>query len=235
MKGRWILAALLVAGVVGLWPFRGYAMRMLQQAGVVERKTVASVLAEHEARVRTKFEPRCRAAKIAWPPARLTVIALKIERSVEVWAEEGEKRSRLVTYPITAASGRLGPKRQQGDRQVPEGIYRLTTLNPNSLYHLSVRVDYPNADDIANAAVPRSHMGGDIYIHGRAVSIGCIAIGDAAIEELFTMAALVKDRRIIIAPVDFRVTGRDAKPDAEWVGRVYGKIRETLRRYSTTQ
>lgn len=91
---------------------------------------------------------------------------------------------------MLAASGGPGPKLREGDLQVPEGVYRLTAFNPNSSYHLSLRVDYPNAEDRAaeDRAVARSDrrtsLGGDIFIHGKAVSIGCLAIGDPGIEEL---------------------------------------------------
>ena len=77
--------------------------------------------------------------------------------------------------------------RPEGDKQVPEGFYRIELLNPNSRYHLSLRVNYPNADDIERAREDRRdllNLGGDIMIHGGAESIGCIAIGNPAIEHL---------------------------------------------------
>ena len=86
---------------------------------------------------------------------------------------------------------------------MPEGVYRLTHLNPASSYHLSIRVDYPNAFDRARGAEDgRANLGGDIYIHGKAVSIGCLAIGDDNIEELFTLVADtgLANARIVLAP-----------------------------------
>ncbi|HSK18243.1 MAG TPA: L,D-transpeptidase family protein, partial [Longimicrobiales bacterium] len=76
-----------------------------------------------------------------------------------------------------------GPKRHQGDAQVPEGFYNIDLFNPNSSYHLSMRVDYPNARD--RAANPDGNLGGDIYIHGDCVSEGCLAMTDEGIEELY--------------------------------------------------
>jgi murein L,D-transpeptidase YafK len=182
---------------------------------------------------RGRYQTACRQQKIAWPPKRLTLLAFKRERSLEVWgAGESGAYARLATYRIVAASGKPGPKRRQGDKQVPEGIYSLPLLNPNSSYHLSIKVGYPNEEDIANATIPLERMGGDIYIHGKDVSIGCLAIGDRGIEELFTLAALVpaEQRRIIIAPFDFRKNPKGAFPrEAAWVHAVYRRIKGELR------
>ena len=89
-------------------------------------------------------------------------------------------------YRMTATSGRPGPKLRQGDGQIPEGSYGIAALNPNSGYHLSLRISYPNDDDRARSQrAGVRDCGGDIYIHGDHASIGCIAIGDHAIERLF--------------------------------------------------
>jgi hypothetical protein len=153
-----------------------------------------------------------------WPPRSLTLVAFKEERRLEVW---GDGRW-LRTYPILAASGTAGPKRQEGDRQVPEGIYQLTTLNPRSRFHLSIRVDYPDAEDCRNGCT-----GGDIYVHGGAVSIGCIAIGNQAIEEIFRLSQHVANRWIIIVPWDLR---RKAPPASEerWIADRYARLSREL-------
>lgn len=126
-------------------------------------------------------------AGVAWPPEQLYVRAFKHERELEVWA--GPKKGPLVkvkTYPFCAASGELGPKRQQGDLQVPEGFYVIDLFNPRSNYHLSMRVSYPNAADRFHT--PKGvDPGGAIFVHGDCVSIGCIAIQDEPIEELYLM------------------------------------------------
>ena len=118
-----------------------------------------------------------------------------------------------------------------GHLQVPEGFYALPLLNPDSRYHLSIRVDYPNADDVRHSKVPRDEMGGDIYIHGSNASIGCLAMGDPAIEELFCLAAQVEpdDREIILAPVDFRRRPDFTLPEEEpRVEVLYERIRLRL-------
>ena len=134
----------------------------------------------------------------------------KNERRVAVWARSGTSWRFIRNYPILAASGHAGPKLRQGDLQVPEGVYRIEHLNPNSSYHLSMKVSYPNAFDRRMAARDgRTRLGGDIFIHGKDVSIGCVALGDRAIEELFTLVAETGHAKVkvIIAPNDLRVAG----------------------------
>ena len=78
---------------------------------------------------------------------------------------------------------------------MPEGLYRVTTLNPWSRFHLSLRLDYPNAADRArNPGVPVSALGGEIFIHGDCVTIGCVPIGDEAIEEVYLAALETRSR-----------------------------------------
>jgi murein L,D-transpeptidase YafK len=127
-----------------------------------------------------------KSAGVAWPPEQLYVRGFKHERELEVWA--GPKAGPLVkvkTYPFCAASGELGPKRQQGDLQVPEGFYSIDLLNPYSNFHLSMRVSYPNAADKRHKTA--ANAGGDIFVHGNCVSIGCLAMQDEPIEELYLM------------------------------------------------
>jgi murein L,D-transpeptidase YafK len=129
---------------------------------------------------------------------------------------------------VLAASGGPGPKLREGDLQVPEGVYRLTAFNPNSSYHLSLRVDYPNADDRAIAkAEGRTNLGGDIYIHGKAVSIGCLALGDAGIEELYVLVADVglSRTRVLLSPTAVP-TATSSSP--AWVAHLYARLRLQL-------
>lgn len=139
-------------------------------------------------------------SEIAYPPAEIFLRALKHEQTLELWAgsESNDTFCLIKTYPFTAFSGRLGPKRQQGDLQIPEGVYTIDRFNPASSYHLSFSVNYPNKSDRIRKTAP--DPGGDIFIHGNAVTIGCIPLGDEAIKELY----------III--VDTRSNGQDAIP-----------------------
>jgi len=118
---------------------------------------------------------------------------------------------------------------------VPEGIYQLLYLNPHSRFHVSMKVSYPNEFDRRHAAADgRTRLGGDIFIHGDAVSIGCIAVGDTAIEELYTLVedTGVRNVRVIIAPNDMRNGRAEIAPDGpRWIGELYRDIANALAAY----
>ena len=131
------------------------------------------------------------AAGITYPARGVYLRVFKAEGELELWARADPDNApfRLVaTYPAPCASGRLGPKRREGDRQVPEGFYTVDRFNPRSLFHLSLGLDYPNAADRLLAADPE-HPGIDIFIHGAALSAGCLAMDDATAEELYLAAS----------------------------------------------
>jgi hypothetical protein len=191
-------------------------------------RSVGEVLATLGPRLRPDLERRFRAAGVAYPSASITLVAYKQERLLEVWAPAGERWVRVLEFPILAASGDRGPKLREGDYQVPEGEYRLTGLNPASNFHLSIRVDYPSARDRRWADRDgRTELGGDIFIHGNAVSRGCLAIGDQGIEQLFTVVADtgLRNSRILIAPSREL---RDAPTGPPWVGELYQDLRRAL-------
>jgi hypothetical protein len=169
---------------------------------------VDAVVAALGSSVRARWAPSFRNANLPYPPPALALLVFKRERRLEVWGRGADGPwHRLDMLPILAASGLPGPKLRQGDRQVPEGIYRLVAFNPSSRFHLSMMLDYPNAYDVAIAeAEGRTELGGDIFIHGGADSIGCIAIGDRAIEDLFVLVADtgMENVTVIVAPHDPR-------------------------------
>jgi murein L,D-transpeptidase YafK len=171
------------------------SVQTLGVVAVIASELVASypVLAmDREAQARALALPRLRSrfreAGLTYPPRSVFLRVYKFERILELWARnEDDSPFRLVhAYPILAASGRAGPKLREGDEQVPEGVYRVVFFNPQSLYYLSLRLNYPNSSDLVRA--DRQHPGSDIYIHGNSVSIGCVAIGDEGISEVYTAA-----------------------------------------------
>lgn len=199
-----------------------------------EAATVAERLEQYGAAARARLSPHFDRQKVAYPPGELIFVGLKEEKTLEVWARSGTNRFKLIrSDPIKAASGVAGPKLREGDRQVPEGIYRIELLNPNSSYHLSLRIGYPNEFDRAQAAKEgRTNLGGDIMIHGKAVSIGCLAMGDEAAEDLFVLAADagIEKITIILSPVDFRA-GKTLPKSAklpDWTGPLYQEIKTRL-------
>jgi murein L,D-transpeptidase YafK len=116
---------------------------------------------------------------------QISLFAFKKEQVLEVWQMKPTKL-KLKSYAFTKYSGYLGPKSRQGDQQIPEGVYKIDLLNPNSKYYLSMRINYPNdLDKKRGEQYNINNMGGDIYIHGSNKTVGCIPIGNDNIEDLF--------------------------------------------------
>ncbi|MEJ7626778.1 MAG: L,D-transpeptidase family protein [Ferruginibacter sp.] len=130
--------------------------------------------------------------KLNWPPHAMYVRSFKYDKQLEVWvkADSSGNYKLFKTYKVCMQSGSMGPKRMEGDYQVPEGFYYINEFNANSNYHLSLGLNYPNASDriLSDANRP----GSNIYIHGNCVSTGCIAIMDGPIEELYIIASNAK-------------------------------------------
>jgi murein L,D-transpeptidase YafK len=119
--------------------------------------------------------------------------AFKLEEVIEVWARTNGQGPfiQIANYPFCSTVGRVGPKRQQGDKQIPEGFYSLEEFNPESNFHLSLKVNYPNkADSILGS---QGNLGGLIYIHGGCETIGCIPITDDKVKELYVISVLARD------------------------------------------
>lgn len=174
-----------------------------------------------------------RSTSVSYPPQKLVLVALKQEKRLEVYASNGSAPQFIRSFPILGASGKFGPKLREGDLQVPEGVYRIESLNPNSAFHLALRVSYPNKEDRAQAVLDnRRELGGDIMIHGSNASVGCLAMGDEAAEDLFVLAAKTGAHNIevLLCPLDFRV--RDVAPDAkrpDWVQARYAKLKAHMK------
>lgn len=133
--------------------------------------------------------------------SKLFIRAFKEEAELEIWAKSSlhEKYVLIKTYEICAASGEPGPKRKQGDGQVPEGFYEIDRFNPSSNFYLSLGLNYPNASDklLGN----KGNLGGDIFIHGNCVTIGCMPLTDDKIKEVYLMAVEAKSNGQTKIPV----------------------------------
>lgn len=145
---------------------------------------------------------------------------LKEEAELELWVKDGSVYRLFRSYPICAYSGDLGPKLKEGDRQSPEGIYRVSAgaLNPNSSYHLSFNLGFPNAYDRA-----QGRTGSFLMVHGSCVSIGCYAMTDPVIEEVYVLveAALSAGQpHVPVHAFPFRMTKArmEAASDHQWFG-----------------
>src|SRR5688572_6209179 len=176
--------------------------------------------------------PALKARGLSYPLTNFTLLVIKDASRLELHTQGGGK---IKDYAVLAESGTLGPKLREGDRQIPEGIYQVTFLNANSSYHLSLRLNYPNEFDQKMAKRDgRMQLGGDIMIHGKDVSIGCVAIGDPGIEEIFCLAARagVQNVKVVIVPTDWRT--KSFKPKSisgpPWLGELYAELKEELER-----
>jgi murein L,D-transpeptidase YafK len=162
-----------------------FAKQQLKQAKVREAYTIHI----------DSLEQRFRDAGAKWNPRGVFLRAFKDEGILEIWAQGNASSGQRVlvwTIPICAASGVLGPKRQEGDYQVPEGFYSINRFNPWSSYHLSMGLNYPNAVDKFRAG---SHSPGSaIFIHGDCVTIGCLPLTNTLMEELYIISMLARDK-----------------------------------------
>lgn len=236
------------------------ALHELARAPIEPREpphTVASRLDGFGPAARARLTALFSRAGVPYPPARVRLAAFKTEGRLDLLAAAGAddaalrfiKSYRMTAGPLPADHAPEGPKRRAGDRRVPEGLYRLEYLNPNSVAHVSIRIGYPNRFDRARAEAegraPAS-LGDAIMLHGGGPSgtEGCLALADREMEELFTLLADARAeaaRRgetapadILIAPWDFRTASRDpggpeaiAKGDA-WTARLHREIERSL-------
>jgi len=235
--GRRVLGLSLLAACCGVVVFfhahgRSLWMPLMQQlAGKRTLEQAIQIYGEAaDARLRGYFEN----AGQGYPPRRIALLALKQEAILELWDESGETPVFIHAYPIQALSGQAGPKLREGDRQVPEGEYRVIGLNPNSAYHLSLKLNYPNPFDLRHAREERRDQpGSDIFIHGKAVSIGCLAMGDRAAEDLFVLAHRtgLSEIKVFIAPNDPRRAPLDPTGHPAWVAELYRQIEHAYSRY----
>lgn len=151
--------------------------------------------------------------QLPYPPSAVFLRVFKEEAALELWVKDLKSNWQLLkTYPICKLSGELGPKRAEGDYQVPEGFYLLDVFNPWSNFYLSMRVSYPNLSDRRISTA--KWLGGDIMLHGNCVSIGCIAITDDFIKEVYWLCVLAKNNGqenipIHIFPCRFKNTSLD--------------------------
>ncbi len=139
--------------------------------------------------------------KLEWPAKYIYIRSFKYDSQLEVWVKNDlkDKFQLFKTYRVCALAGTLGPKRMEGDYQVPEGFYYINEFNPRSTYYLSLGINYPNASDriLSDSLRP----GSAIYIHGSCVTVGCIPITDQQIDELYILSAHAKDQGQDFIPV----------------------------------
>ena len=163
-----------------------------------------------------------RAKGLRWG-APVFIRIFKEEKELELWVDDGKVFKHFKTWPICKYSGKLGPKLKEGDQQAPEGFYFVprSRMNPRSRFHLSFNLGYPNTYDRAH-----KRTGSALMVHGNCVSIGCYAMTNARIEEIYTLcdAALKGGQRFFRVHIfPFRMTEANMKRHAQskWIEEWY--------------
>jgi len=217
-----IILALLIGG----------ALFMLIPEGrqTLDRMHITAMRAEHQARYRAG-QPLAGTPDLARLDQRLAAQGVKLgdpvmlrlfklESELELWVEKDGHFVRFATYPICLWSGRLGPKLKEGDRQAPEGFYTIASeqLNPNSRWHRAFNLGFPNVFDKS-----KGRYGSFIMVHGGCSSIGCYAMTDPVVDELwrFVTAALdAGEERVPVHVFPFRLTDGNLKSrkSSQWAG-----------------
>ncbi|HEY0434518.1 MAG TPA: L,D-transpeptidase family protein [Chitinophagaceae bacterium] len=173
-------------------------------------------MARKEDTLRRQFE----AKKLTWPAKYIYIRSFKYDSQMEVWVKSNLKDAFQLfkTYKICALAGTLGPKRMAGDFQVPEGFYYINEFNPKSEYYLALGINYPNVSDrlLSDSLRP----GGDIYIHGSCVTVGCIPLTDNQIDELYILAAHAKDAGEDFIPVHIFPVRYNVKRSTDYLNTV---------------
>jgi hypothetical protein len=199
-----------------------------------DRHTVADRLDQFGTASRTRLLPKFLRAGVPYPPTKLMLVGLKEERKLQLYAAGHDGRFHFIDQRrVLAAAGGPGPKLREGDRQVPEGVYNIRYLNPNSVAYVSMLIGYPNDFDRARAKDDgRTNLGGDIAIHGPSTgTAGCLALTADGIEDVFTLVADTgaTNTRIILAPRDLRRANAPAPAKTRpWIEGLYTTISEDL-------
>ena len=196
----------------GVLFFGALAFAMWKQPPRADRSEAAAK------RVRPSLEPALRAKDLRWG-APVFIRIFKEEKELELWVDDGKVFKHFKTWPICKYSGKLGPKLKEGDQQAPEGFYFVprSRMNPRSRFHLSFNLGYPNTYDRAH-----KRTGSALMVHGNCVSIGCYAMTDTRIEEIYSLcdAAQINGQRFFrVHCFPFRMTEANMKRHAQskWI------------------
>ena len=193
--------------------FNGNAMYAQTAQSLLRKSNKLEAVSKLEDSLHKQFDQK----NFQWPPEQLYIRSFKYDRLLEIWIKDicNPQYKLFKSYKICMQSGTLGPKRLEGDFQMPEGFYYINDFNANSNFHLSLGLNYPNASDkvLSDSLRP----GNDIYIHGHCVSAGCIAIEDKPIEELFLLTSLAKDNGQEFIPVHVFPVKFDVKKSFEYL------------------
>lgn len=157
---------------------------------------------------------------LVWPAKFIYIRSFKFDSQLELWVKNTAKEpfKLFKTYKVCALAGTLGPKRMEGDYQVPEGFYYINEFNPRSNYHLALGLNYPNVSDklLSDSLRP----GGDIYIHGSCVTVGCIPMTDEQIEEIYSIASQAREAGQDFIPVHIFPIRYNSKRSTDYLAQL---------------
>lgn len=162
----------------------------------------------------SEIENRLKKCNLTLNDIEIMMVAYKDIDILEIHAKKKSESTfrKVATYDVCARSGNLGPKRQQGDYQVPEGLYYIDRFNPSSSYYLSLGINYPNKSDKQKSSATK--LGGDIFIHGECVTIGCLPMTNEGIKEIYLQAIFARNNGQLQIPVyifPFEMTAENMK------------------------
>jgi murein L,D-transpeptidase YafK len=199
----------------------GYYLLTPEGRQLIDRVHINMMRAEYQALFRAgeplpgtpdlaRFDERLAAHGVALG-VPIFIRIFKLESELELWVKKDRRFVRFATYPICLWSGRLGPKLEEGDRQAPEGFYTVDAdaLNPNSRMHRSFNLGFPNAFDQAHG-----RTGSFLMVHGGCASVGCYAVTDPAVDEIWRLVTAALDKgqpRFAVHVFPFRMTERNLR------------------------
>jgi murein L,D-transpeptidase YafK len=159
---------------------------------------------------------------LQFPKTDIFIRHFKADGKLEVWARNTvlDTFTLVKEFPVCLLSGKMGPKRRENDKQVPEGYYFIDEYNPKSNYFLSLLVSYPNYSDLLKG--DKENPGYDIYVHGSCVSVGCVPITDDLIQELYVLTMLARTNGQLYIPVHIFPT-RFTRTGLNYLGAFYSE------------
>lgn len=183
--------------------------------------------------------------KLVWPAKYIYIRSFKFDSELEVWVKNDlrDKYELFKTYRVCMQSGTMGPKRLQGDFQIPEGFYYINEFNPRSTYHLSLGINYPNSSDriLSDSLRP----GNGIYIHGSCVSIGCVSVNDSDVEELYVLSTYARAAGQEYIPVHIFPVKYNSKRSTDYLNTIvknnpslegfFGQLRTSYDQFEKTK
>lgn len=208
---RWLLTIVLCGLVAALaiaslqTPRDADSYRLARERAARHSAWLKQQLLPGAAPATSPLEARLAAAGFKWG-APIFIRVFKQTFELEVWLKRGDRFEKFATYPICYFSGNLGPKLRTGDWQSPEGIYQVEArqLNPNSRWHKAFNLGFPNAFDRAHG-----RTGSFLMVHGGCSSVGCYAITNPAIDDVYRLASAAiaaGQSRFQVQALPFRLT-----------------------------